>query len=152
MNLIILKFFRQYGAPILALGLGALYVWTLNVQNDRLREKITIAEGREATYILDAQRNAVLIGQLGERLLAEQDLAGVRIEAEQDRRTAAEGRNNRLTGAINGLRTELEGRECGVGPVLSDGLRINRQEREADRRSREAAIGSSTRASVSPGG
>jgi len=152
MGLILTNIFRQYGAPVLAIGLASLYVWTLNIQNDRLREEVTKAEGREATYILNARSNAAELAGLRVRLEAEQTLSLVRLEAEQDRRSAAETRNTRFSGAINELRIQLEGQECGVGPALSNGLLINREEREAGRRSREAAIISSTRASVQPGG
>lgn len=152
MSVILTNFFRQYGAPIVAIILAGLYVWNLHAQNDRLREKNTVLEGREATYVQNAQDNAAQLAALSERLAAEQNLSLVRLEAEQDRRNAAENRNSRFSGAINDLKIELEGRECGVGAVLTDGLRINRQEREAGRQSREADIAGRTTTSLPTGG
>lgn len=152
MGLIATNLFRQYGAPVLAIILAGLYVWNLHAQNDRLREKNTILEGREAAYVQNAQDNAAQLATLSERLNAEQELSLVRLEAEQGRRNAAETRNNRFSGAINDLKQELEGRECGIGAVLTDGLRANRGEREADRQSREARITDRAAAGVSSGG
>lgn len=152
-------FLRSWGAPMLAGGLAigaglGFWLW-IDAVTDKNREQaaqIVALEGVIETKEKEGIEDATTIAVLTERLTNEQALAAVRLEMEQDRRTASENRNRRMEGSIRDLRQDIEGRDCGIGSSLTDSLRDAWAEREAERQSREGSIASVGRDDLSTGG
>lgn len=130
-------FFRQWGAPLLAgglavgLGLGFwLYVNALvdaKVDAEKTRD---MALGRISVMEVEAAEDAKDLEFLALRISLEQALSQERLDNESSRRVAAERRSADVAGVLNGLRNELEGRRCGIGPDLTNRLRDARRDRE----------------------
>lgn len=151
-------FLRSWGAPALAGGLaiGAglgfwLWIDAVTDENREQARKIVALEGVIETKEKESGEDATTIAVLTERLSNEQMLSAERLQLEQDRRTASESRNQRMERSIRDLRTEIEGRGCGIGVPLTNSLRDSWTERETERQSRERSITGVGKDNLSPG-
>ena len=140
-------FFRQWGGPMAATGLLAglgfgfwMYVSDLNKRAEKAEAARDMYQGQLLTKTEQAATNAGKVAELTAILEGRQALSAVQLSAEEDRRKAAERRNNLTAGALDDLKKRIETFECGLGRDLSGSLLDNRASRETERRSREDAI------------
>ena len=132
------KWFAAGASALLIVGLG-LGFWGFIGGQIEAREKaeakaaeleITVADLKSSAWA-DAAR----ISDLNARLDLEGELAKKRLSDESQRREAAEARARKSQGLVNDLRSRLELEapdcNCGIGPDLTERLRLDRAERQA---------------------
>ena len=126
----------KIGLPIILVA--GFFFWINGVISDKAKAEKALAFAQTEIAGLRASQDEILdlINLATVRVEEERLLTEERLRRATAQRVEAEKRSDSLNGELNDLRKILPANQCGIGPDLTNRLRLNRDSRETSRRDR----------------